>query len=290
MMDRLTYDERIDPQSILRTSLRQSAQLCETWHGHDGGRLRYAFTPRFAVSSTPELLRESASLAAQYGAYWQTHLSEDAGELDEVRRLFPEAIDYLDVYDRAGGVGERAILAHAIHLSDREIARLAERGAHIAHCPASNLFLSSGMMPAGRYLEAGINVGLGSDVAAGPELSLFSVMRAAAVTQRVLALTGRGAGVPPLRPLDWLRVATLGGAAALGLADVIGSIETGKEADMILVDVRRTAPLDGQPDPADPDDLMSRLVFRPHPEMVIGAWVRGRLLAGRAAEGVDRLG
>jgi guanine deaminase len=290
MMDRLTYDERIDPRSILRTSLRQSAQLCETWHGRDGGRLRYAFTPRFAVSSTPELLRESAALAAQYGAYWQTHLSEDAGELDEVRRLFPEAIDYLDVYDRAGGVGERAILAHAIHLSEREVGRLAERGAHIAHCPASNLFLSSGMMPAGHYLEAGINVGLGSDVAAGPELSLFSVMRAAAVTQRVLVLTGRGGGAAPLRPLDWLRLATLGGARALGLDTTIGSVEIGKDADLILVDAARTAPLDGQTDPLDPEDLASRLVFRPHPEMVVGAWVRGRLLAGRAAAGVDRLG
>jgi guanine deaminase len=290
MMDRLTYDERIDPRSILRTSLRQSSQLCETWHGRDGGRLRYAFTPRFAVSSTPDLLRESASLAAQYGAYWQTHLSEDGGELDEVHRLFPDAIDYLDVYDRAGGVGERAILAHAIHLSEREVARLAERGAHVAHCPASNLFLSSGMMPAGRYLEAGINVGLGSDVAAGPELSMFSVMRAAAVTQRVLALTGRGGAATPLRPLDWLRLATLGGARALGLHTAIGSVEIGKEADLILVDVARTAPLDGQADPSDPDDLMSRLVFRPHPEMVIGAWVRGRLLAGRAADGADRLG
>jgi guanine deaminase len=290
MMDRMTYDERIEPSSILRTSLRQSAQLCETWHGRDGGRLRYAFTPRFAVSSTPELLRESAALAAQYGAYWQTHLSEDAGELDEVRRLFPEAIDYLDVYDRAGGVAGRAILAHAIHLSDREIARLAERGAHVAHCPASNLFLSSGMMPAARYLAAGISVGLGSDVAAGPELSLFSVMRAAAVTQRVLTLTGRATDQAPLRPLDWLRIATLGGARALGLEDAIGSIEVGKEADLILVDVSRTAPLPGQADPAEPDDLMSRLVFRPHPEMVSGAWVRGRLLAGRAQEAVDRLG
>ena len=183
MMDRLSYDDRLAPDDILETSLRQSADLCSRWHGRDGGRLRYAFTPRFAVSCSPEMLRESARLAASAGAYWQTHLSEDRGELAEVARLFPEASDYLDVYDRAGGLGPRTILAHAIHLSGREIARLAESGAHVAHCPGSNLFLASGAMRLSRYLAAGISVGLGSDVAGGPELSIFAAMRAGAYTQ-----------------------------------------------------------------------------------------------------------
>jgi guanine deaminase len=286
MMDRITYDERIARSDILATSLRQSAELCERWHGADGGRLRYAFTPRFAVSCSSEMLAESARLAAHYGAYWQTHLAEDAGECDTVQELFPESRDYLDVYERAGGLSERAILAHAIHLSDSEIARLAASGGVVAHCPASNLFLSSGMMPLGRYLAAGVRVGLGSDLAAGPELSIFSVMRAAAVTQRVLILTGERAapgthrGRPPrsLGPLDWLRLGSLDGARALGLGDTIGSVEVGKEADIILVDPSRTAPLPGLEDPAEPEELMSRLIFRAHPEMVRGAWVRGKLL------------
>jgi guanine deaminase len=281
MMDRLTYDEAIATERILETSLAQSAELCERWHGRDDGRLGYAFTPRFAVSCSAELLAESARMATHYGAYWQTHLSEDAGEMTEVQRLFPEAQDYLDVYDRAGGVGRRTILAHAIHLSEREVARLAESGAHVAHCPASNLFLSSGLMPASRYLAAGVSVGIGSDVAAGPELSMFSVMRAAAVTQRVLELSG---GLDPargLRPLDWLRLGTLGGAAALGLSEDIGSIEAGKQADLIAVDPRLTTPAGGD-EPAEAEDLMSRLMFRPHPAMVRAAWVRGRLLPAQA--------
>jgi guanine deaminase len=285
MMDRLTYDERIRPGDILATSLRQSAELCERWHGRDDGRLRYAFTPRFAVSCSAEMLAESARLAAHYGAYWQTHLSEDFGEIHEVLRLFPGARDYLDVYERAGGLTERAILGHAIHLSDDEVARLAASGAAVAHCPASNLFLSSGMMPAGRYLAAGIRVALGSDLAGGPELSLFSVMRAAAVTQRVLLLSDREAGRvaahAPLAPLDWLRLGTLEGARALGMGAEIGSVEAGKQADLILVDPACTAPLpDMDPaGPSEPDELMSRLIFRPHPDMVRAAWVRGRLLA-----------
>ncbi|MCV0403632.1 MAG: amidohydrolase family protein [Chloroflexi bacterium] len=287
MMDRLTYDAAIRETDILETSLRQSDELASRWHGRDDGRLSYAFTPRFAVSCSAEMLRESASLAARHGAYWQTHLSEDAGEIEEVLRLFPGSTDYLDVYERAGGLGARTILAHAIHLSDDEVRRLVASGSHVAHCPASNLFLSSGMMPLGRYRDAGMSVGLGSDVAAGPEVSIFSVMRAGAVTQRVLELTGRADAGRALRPLDWLRLATLGGAAALG-QESIGSIEVGREADVIAVDPRFTTPLPEDDPPTVAEDLASRLIFRPHPNMVRGAWVRGRLLAG--PPGVDAIG
>jgi len=136
MMDRLTYDERIDPTTILERSLRESEELCARWHGADDGRLGYAVTPRFAVSCTAEMLRESAALAARTGAWWQTHLSEDPGEIAEVARLFPEAQDYVDVYDRAGGLGARTVLAHAIHLSERELGRLADTDTRVAHCPS----------------------------------------------------------------------------------------------------------------------------------------------------------
>jgi guanine deaminase len=280
MMDRLTYDTEIDPGEILETSLRQSDELATRWHGAADGRLSYAFTPRFAVSCTAEMLRESASLAAHHVAFWQTHLSEDAGEISEVRRLFPDARDYLDVYDRAGALGGRTILAHAIHLSSREVARLVESNTRVAHCPASNLFLASGMMPLGAYRADGVAMGLGSDVAAGPEVSIFSVMRAAAVTQRVLELTARGDAADALRPLDWIRLGSLDGARVLGMDAEIGSLEVGKEADIIAVDPRFTNPLPTDDPPSAAEEVASRLVFRPHPNMVRGAWVRGRLLAG----------
>jgi guanine deaminase len=283
MMDRVTYDQSIDPATILERSLRESADLCSRWHGADAGRLRYAFTPRFAVSCSARMLAESAALARATGAYWQTHLSEDHGEIAEVRRLFPEAADYVDVYDRAGGLGERTILAHAIHLSDRELSRLVETGTRVAHCPASNLFLASGLMPLSRYLEAGLPVGLGSDVAAGPDPSIFNVMRVGAYTQNALragrASNGIADGSSVLDPADWLRMGTLEGARALGLEEVIGSIEAGKEADLILVDPALTSPVpDSEPD--GPDELLSRLIFRAHPNMVRAAWVRGRRLEG----------
>jgi len=285
MMDRVTYDKTIPSATILDRSLREASELIERWHGAADGRLGYAVTPRFAVSCSADLLRESAALAAATGTWWQTHVAEDVREIAEVRALFPEARDYVDVYERAGGLGSRSILAHAVHLSDREVARLVATGTRVAHCPESNLFLDAGVMPLARYLEAGLTVGLGTDVAGGPELSLFSVMRAGAyaqVARRALA----GEATPVLGPLEWLRLATLDAARALGLDDRIGSLEAGKEADVIAVDARLADPLrreaegQGTERPESGPDLVGRLVFRPHAEMVRAAWVRGRRLEG----------
>ena len=287
MMDRLTYDESIEPATILDRSLRESHDLAARWHGAADGRLGYAVAPRFAVSCTAELLAESAALARDLDCWWQSHVSEDRGEIAEVARLFPDARDYVDVYDRAGALGPRSILAHAIHLSGSEQARLAETSTPIAHCPTSNLFIGAGVMPLAERVAAGLRVGLGSDVSGGAELSLFAVMRTGAYGQQALAAMSSGRGEPaltPLPPLDWLRLGTLGGAEALGLDATIGSIETGKEADLIVVDPGRTAPLGPDLEDAsrldDPELLVSRLIFRAHPDMVRAAWVRGQSLGG----------
>jgi len=287
MMDRITYDPTIAPDAILPRSLAESRRLAERWHGAADGRLGYAVTPRFAISCTAELLAASADLAGEIGCWWQTHLAEDPAECDEVSRLFPESRDYVDVYERAGGLNERAILAHAIHLSPSEEARVAAAGAHVAHCPTSNAFLGAGVMPLSSRLAAGISVGLGTDVSGGSELSLFGVMRAGAYAQqaRRALLDGEAERFgPALDPLDWLRLGTLDGARVLGLDDRIGSIEIGKEADLIAVDAVRTAPLgiaiEDTPPLDDPELLMSRLIFRSTPGMVRAAWVRGHRLEG----------
>ena len=281
MMDRDTYDPTIEPSTILDRSLRETADLIARWHGADNGRLGYAVTPRFAISCSADMLRESAALARSTGTWWQTHVCEDPFEIAEVRRLFPEAIDYVDVYDRAGGLGDKTMLAHAIHLSDRELGRLIESGTSVSHCPASNLFIGAGIMPLARYLEADLSVGLGSDVSGGPDASMFSVMRAGAYAQMARrSLTDDDRAV--LGPLDWLRLGTFEGALALGLGERIGSLEIGKDADLIAVDPALVASVSGGSDDT-PEDLMSRLIFRAHPDMVRAAWVRGRSLAGPAA-------
>ena len=175
-MDRLTLrPDRSMPPTVLDASLRESADLIARWHGRDDGRLRYAVTPRFAVSCTAEMLRESAALAAR-----DRHLLADA-RLRGPRRdrrgrasLPRGARLRRRLRPRRRPRAERTVLAHAIHLSDRELARLVETGTRVAHCPASNLFLASGAMPLGRYLEAGLSVGLGSDVAGRPRRSRSS--------------------------------------------------------------------------------------------------------------------
>lgn len=281
LMDRITYDDATPPARALERSLSESAELCERWHGAADGRLRYAFTPRFAVSCSADMLRESASLANHYDATWQTHLSEDDIEIATVAEYFPDATDYLDVYDRAGGLGHRALFAHAIHLSDREVARLVETDSAVAHCPVSNMFIRSGVMPLARYQSEGIRIGLGTDVAGAPELSVITQMRLGFFQHNSRAtLAPDTSGVPG--PLEWLRLGTLGGAEALGLGDVIGSVEVGKEADLIAID-----PELGRPPEADAcrdmHEVASRLIFRERQGMVLSAWVRGsRLPAGEA--------
>ena len=169
MMDRVTYDPSIDRSTILERSLRESADLIARWHGRDEGRLGYAVTPRFAVSCTAEMLRESAALARVDGRLVADARVRGPGEIAEVARLFPEALDYVDVYDRAGGLGERTVLAHAVHLSDRELAASWRPARAWPIARPRTCSSASGVMPLARYLEAGLSVGLGSDVAGGPD-------------------------------------------------------------------------------------------------------------------------
>ena len=228
------------------------------------------------------MLRESAALAASTGAYWQTHVSEDRAEIAEVARLFPEALDYVDVYDRAGGLGARTVLAHAVHLSDRELGRLVETGTHVAHCPASNLFLGVGRhaaraLPGGRPVD---RARVGRVRRPGPVDLLRDAGRRSTPRTR-MRVAGRSRRAGPRAA----RLAADGDArrgAALGLDDAIGSLEAGKEADLIAVDPAFVAPLPGAEDD-DPDDLMSRLIFRAHP-----GHGPGRLGARPPARGTGR--
>lgn len=295
--------DRHAPEALQETteaSLAASERLCETWHGRDGGRLAYAFTPRFALTCSPELMRGVAELAGRSGAYLQTHISENLQELDWVRELFPEAASYTDVYRRMGLLGPRTLLAHGIHLFREERAVLRDAGAHLVHCPRSNAFLASGIMPLRRWLDEGLSVGLGTDVGAGPSLSMWAEtafactasklrwaerrnMAARLRLQGVLDPRSRGEVIrvlglysdAPVTPVEAFHLATLGGARALGLAERIGSLEVGKEADLVVVDPRVVDPAPERP-PEPGEQLLSRLLYREHPGMVRRTYVRGR--------------
>ena len=146
MMDVGSYGA-LQPSKIMSVSLHESERLCRKWHGAAAGLIEYAVSPRFAVSCSEKLMRAAAELAASTGAYIQTHLAENLGEIEKVRHQFTWAQDYTDVYDKCGLLTPRTVLGHCIHLSQRERETLAARGANVAHCPTANLFLQSGILP-----------------------------------------------------------------------------------------------------------------------------------------------
>jgi guanine deaminase len=227
----------------------------------DRPKLRFAVTPRFALSCTRELLEGCGALARERRLPIQTHLSEQPEECQAVRERFGQ--EYLEVYEEAGLVGPRSLFAHAIWLTAREWQRLAPCA--VAHCPTSNVFLGSGVMNWQRAQVA--RVGLGSDVGAGPDLSIFRVARMA---WTVHLLDGRAPS-----PGELLRTATLGGARALGFDDV-GSLEAGKAADFLVLDRRHIIP-EGAPSAESTEDLLSRILHRGGRSSIRQVYVAGAL-------------
>ena len=206
---------------------RDCAELIARWHGRD--RLAYAVTVRFAGTSTREQLAMAGRLCAKHpGVYMQTHVAENTDEVRWIAGLFPEARSYLDVYERHGLLHPRAVLAHGIWLDDRDRALLHERGAQIAFCPSSNLFLGSGLFDWQAAADAGVAVSIASDVGGGTSLSM---LRTLADGYKVQSLRG-------LRLSAWklLHTATRGAAQALGLVGEIGSLDAGCVADLTVWD------------------------------------------------------
>lgn len=276
MMDVASYDG-LPPEKIPDQSCAEAETLCRKWHGRDGGRLEYAFSPRFAISCTGELMRRAGELAKKHGAYLQTHLSENTDEIARVRTLFPERESYTDVYAHYGLLGPKSVFGHCIHLSSAEIRLLAESRSVVAHCPTSNFFLTSGLMPMDRLREAGLRIGLGSDVAGGPELNMWQVMRSAIETQK--ARHFHDPDVPLPGAADVFYLATQGGAEALGKERLIGSLDLGREADVVVLDLAAVTPYGRKPNPhahLTAEDVITLLVYRGGPSATIETFVRGR--------------
>jgi guanine deaminase len=273
MMDRAAGGLR-PPRGTLSRILDANAELCRRWHGR--GRLRYAFSPRFAITCSPELMREAGRMARESGAFLQTHLSENREELEVVRQLFPRNRDYTGVYEECGLLGPRTILGHAIYLSARERAVLARTGTKVAHCPSSNLFLRSGIMDWAALRRSEIAFGLASDVAGGPELNPWEVMKAAAYSHAMASLHRSAAQAAA--PDDLFRWATDGGAAVLG-EENLGRLQAGYTADIAAWDLNGVFPEGAEPpDFGDALGLLARLVYRGQAMRGTGVWVAGEAL------------
>jgi guanine deaminase len=279
MMDIGSYGT-FQPQEALEVSLAESERLCRKWHRAEDGRLEYAFSPRFAVTCSEAMMREAARLAAKYNAYLQTHLAENQKEIEAVRALFPQVSDYTGVYEQCGMLTRKTLLGHCLHLSRRELDAVATTGASVIHCPTSNFYLGSGMFKIEQFLEVGIPVGLGSDVAAGPELNMWQVMRSAIEMQKARRCYDPAARL--LRPAEAFYLATQGGACALGKSNSIGTLEIGKDADLTLVDLARIHPLNnGAALELSADDVAALCIYRGGPAATAATYVRGRCVFPR---------
>ncbi len=264
-------------RDTVESGYRESKALIERWHGR--GRIGYAITPRFAVTSSAAQLEAAGALLAEHPDCWlQTHLAENRDEIRTVAARFPEALDYLDVYDRAGLLGPRSLFGHAIHLSARERARLSETGSVAVFCPTSNLFIGSGLfdLAALRDPAAPVRVALATDVGGGTS---YSLLRTAAEGYKVLQLLGQS-----WPALDALHALTLGNARALGLAAEIGTLEPGSHADLVVLEPAATPALAHRLEALDDAALAERLfalLTMGDDRAVAATWVAGRRVHAR---------
>ncbi|WP_041451248.1 amidohydrolase family protein [Hoyosella subflava] len=296
----------------LMTGEREAEDMCraefERWHcadqpdRPDHARLQVALVPRFSLSVTTQTLRWLGDLYDELrnkGVYFHSHLSENdapgTGEVDAVCRDFGTT-RYLDTYDGAflpGSIpsgrsllGRRSILAHAVHCTDSELARLADTGTSIAHCPTSQLFLGSGTMPWLRTVRSGVTVALGSDVGAGDE---WLISRVANDCFKV-HISEKAPAATAIDPAALLFTATMAGARALDMEARFGNLDAGKDADFLVVDPRRWAPLSTSLDSADgsAESLAFALLMTMRESAITGVYVAGReISAGEPGSGIS---
>ena len=234
MMDRNAPEELCDnPED----SYLDSKALIEKWHNK--GRLRYAVTPRFALTSSQLQLEQASKLLNEYpdkngrkGVLLQSHLNENDEEIERVNELFPESKNYFGVYDDFGISGCNSVFGHCIHNTEEEYQKMAETGSKVSLCPTSNLFLGSGLFELEKLESYGIDVSLASDVGGGDSFSMFQVMNEAYKVCRMNDFN--------LDPVKAFYLTTLGAAKVLNMDDCIGNFEVEKEADFIVVDLNAT--------------------------------------------------
>ncbi|MER9561541.1 guanine deaminase [Mesorhizobium sp. M0571] len=230
MMDRNAPEGVLDtPQS----GYDDSKALIEEWHGK--GRQHYAITPRFAITSSPEQLEMAGTLCREYpDLHMQTHLSENHAEIAFTQKLYPQARDYTDIYEHYGLLGRKSLFGHCIHLSEREADALSDSGSVAVFCPTSNLFLGSGLFNYQRYRrrEKSLRIAAATDVGGGTN---YSMLRTMDEGYKVIALNGE-----KLNPLQSFWQLTLGNAEALSLAEKIGTLKEGSDADIVVLDARAT--------------------------------------------------
>ncbi|XP_060597774.1 guanine deaminase-like, partial [Ruditapes philippinarum] len=217
-------------------SVSETRRYIETIQKKAYDNITPVITPRFAVSCCETLMKKLGDLAAEYNIPVQTHICETKPEVEYVAQLYPDSKNYATVYDKAGLLTDKTILAHCIYLTKEEIDLITERGSSVSHCPNSNLSLRSGLLDVQNLLKHGIQVGLGTDVSGGYHPSIIDAIRVAVHVSNAHAITSTN-GYTPLSMRDAFKLATLGGAQALSIDKKVGNFEVGKEFDALIINL-----------------------------------------------------
>ncbi|RDH76808.1 guanine deaminase [Mycolicibacterium moriokaense] len=282
------------------TAIALTEEEISRWHAADTGDpatalVHAAMVPRFSLSVTAQTL---AALGEVYdavrgaGVYFHSHVSENVAEIEAVRAAYGVEY-YLDTYDGKFGagsaqagktlLGRRSVLAHAVHCESVELARMADTGTSISHCPTSQLFLGSGTMPWRATTSSGVTVAMGTDVSAGDEWLIPRVLN----DSFKVHMSEPGDAAVSLSAAELLFSATLAGARALDMEDRIGNLDAGKEADFLLLDPQRQpllAEMLAQIDVADADRLLFSLLMGMREQAIAKVYVRGRPVAAQASQ------
>ncbi len=251
-----------------KEAMDTSCELAKEFHNSSDGRVKYGFAPRFVLSCSEKLLKDTVDLVNQFeGSIYHTHSSENKNEIAEVRRRFSK--ENIDYFNSIGVLGQNTVLAHCVHTNENEIDILKHTDTRISHCPSSNLKLGSGIANIPKYLKNGISVSLGADGApCNNNLSAFTEMRLAALIQKPLH------GPTAMDAKTVFKLATIEGAKALHLENEIGSVEIGKKADLVLIDLE-------QPDQSlseTDDSVYSNIIYSSNKDdvkavMIDGEWI-----------------
>jgi len=280
--------DRDDNPKELREStaaaLRENLALLERWDGQENGRLRYAQAPRFLLSCTEKLMQSVQELSASREGIVHTHSSENREEVAIVRQLY--GCENIEAFEKLKLTGPKLVLAHCVHLNENEEAILAKSGTHVSHCPSSNLKLASGIARVPELRGKGISVSLGADGApCNNNLNMWQEMRLASLLQKPRL------GPTTMKAREAFEMATIDGAHALGLRTEVGSLELGKKADLVRVNLR-SASVAMELSEKEPELAYSALVYSAGPSSVRETWVEGKSVfregsfPGAAAQGI----
>lgn len=254
--------------------IEEAKSLFKKWNGAEKDRIRISFAPRFVVSCTEKLMKEVSRLSKSLGATIHTHASENLKEIELVKKLVND--DNVEYLNRIGMTSPRLVLAHCVWLKPHEKKILKKTGTHVAHCPSSNLKLASGIAPIPELKKMGINVSLGADGSpCNNNLNMFTEMRLAALIQK----PQHGPRTMPAHEI--LDMATINGAKALNWFDQIGSIEIGKKADLICVDLTQPEnqiPASNEKEKLDLNLIASALVYSTHSEHLKWTMIDGEMV------------